>query len=136
MYVKLSLIQIFELAGQSKQCLILVVSQFKAFKSYFLFSLGLLLRKEYAPNGEAYSFPFKVWLSQCGNRLYHWKVGFYWYRNQQTKYVCPFIAYCVSEFQTVFRVLICWQFLFIQMNSANYSYRNPVSTFMVILLSF
>ena len=33
--------------------------------------------------------------------------------NQHNKDVCPFIAYCVNEFKTVFHGLIFWRFLFL-----------------------
>ena len=34
-------------------------------------------------------------------------------RNQHTKDMCPFVAYCVFELEIVFRGLIFWQFLFL-----------------------
>ena len=36
----------------------------------------------------------------------------YRYMYQHTKDVCPFLAYCVTEFETVYRCLIFWRYLF------------------------
>ena len=52
--------------------------------------------------------PFKVWF------LYHSKVDFRWYRYQHTQDVCPFIAYCVIEFEAVVYLAVsyCGNFVF------------------------
>ena len=52
--------------------------------------------------------PFKTWFPLRRNILYHSKVDF-----DNSEDVCSFIAYCVTEFKTVFRSLIFWQFLFL-----------------------
>ena len=66
----------------------------------------------------------------------------WWYRYQHTKEVCPFIAYCVIEFEAVFHSLIFWQFLFLPTLAPNkntgqfyvfYSIRNVVLIILYIL---
>ena len=46
----------------------------------------------------------------------------WWYRYQHTKEVCPFIAYCIIQFKTVFHSLIFWRFLFLLQIAPNKKY--------------
>ena len=51
--------------------------------------------------------PFKTWFQLCLNILYHsFFFGHIGY--QHTKDVCPFIAYYVTESETVFGCLVFW----------------------------
>ena len=46
--------------------------------------------------------PFRIWIPLHWIIFYRSKVDFWRYGYEHTKGVCPFIAYCVIKFKTIF----------------------------------